>query len=86
MLRGNGCERVRHARFSPWIGGSVSGTGSAVLLAEEEYDSLMETAHLLRSPENAARLFSALERAQRGEGEARTLTEVRAEFGRAEEE
>ncbi len=34
---------------------------SAVLLSEEEYSSLEETAHLLRSPRNAARLRAAHE-------------------------
>lgn len=33
------------------------------LIPESELNSLLETAHLLRSPRNAARLASALERA-----------------------
>jgi len=37
-----------------------------ILLAAEEYDSLAATAHLLSSPQNAARLFAALARARRG--------------------
>jgi antitoxin YefM len=39
--------------------------GDVVLLAADEYDSLAETAHLLSSPQNAARLFEALARARR---------------------
>jgi len=36
--------------------------GDAVLLAKEDYDSLAETAYLLRSPVNAARLLAAVKR------------------------
>lgn len=38
------------------------------LIDADEYESLMETVHLLRSPKNAERLLLALEQAQRGEG------------------
>lgn len=38
--------------------------GNVALIAEEELSSLLETAYLLRSPKNAARLLSALERAK----------------------
>ncbi|MER3555450.1 MAG: prevent-host-death protein [Meiothermus sp.] len=44
-----------------------------------EYESLMETLHLLRSPKNAERLLTALEQANRGEGEKLTLEELRRE-------
>ena len=60
------------------------GAAPVVLLAADEYDGLLETAHLLRSPANAARLLSALERAQSGEDTPRPLDELRAEFDRAE--
>ncbi len=33
---------------------------SAVLMSLEDYDALMETLHLLRSPRNAARLAEAI--------------------------
>jgi antitoxin YefM len=39
----------------------VSKHGSAVLMSKDEYDALMETNYLLRSPRNAQRLTSALE-------------------------
>jgi antitoxin YefM len=52
-----------------------------VLIAAEESDSLSETAHLLSSPENAARLLAALARARKGEGETMTLEELRAAVG-----
>ena len=38
--------------------------GDVALVAADELDGLLETAHLLRSPRNAARLLSALERAR----------------------
>ncbi|WP_448208450.1 type II toxin-antitoxin system Phd/YefM family antitoxin [Azospirillum sp. sgz302134] len=38
----------------------------AVLMDKEEYDGLMETLHLLRSPANAARLLRSIEAADRG--------------------
>jgi antitoxin YefM len=40
--------------------------GDVALIAADELEGLLETAHLLRSPRNAARLLSALECA-RGE-------------------
>ena len=38
-----------------------------VMISEDEYDSLMETLHLLRSPANAARLLRSIEEADKGE-------------------
>jgi antitoxin YefM len=40
--------------------------GDVALVAADELEGLLETAHLLRSPRNAARLLAALQRA-RGE-------------------
>lgn len=37
---------------------------NVAMIAESELNSLVETVHLLRSPENAKRLFSALERSR----------------------
>jgi antitoxin YefM len=39
----------------------------AVVMSLDTYNSLMETVHLLRSPENAAHLQGSLEQADRGE-------------------
>ena len=39
----------------------VSKHGSVVLMSKDEYEALMETGYLLRSPKNAQRLLSALE-------------------------
>ena len=61
------------------------GSAPVVLIAADEYEGLLETAHLLRSPANAARLLSALERAREGSGVPRPLDELRAELESAEE-
>jgi antitoxin YefM len=37
-----------------------------VMISEEEYEGLMETLHLLRSPANAARLLRSIEEADAG--------------------
>jgi len=39
---------------------------SVVLMSEEEYEGLMETVHLLKSPANAARLLRAINEADAG--------------------
>ena len=41
--------------------------GDVALVAAEELESLLETAHLLRSPRNAERLLQALHRSQVGQ-------------------
>lgn len=46
------------------------GRESVALIAADELRSLQETAHLLRSPSNARRLLTALQRALEGGGEA----------------
>jgi len=45
----------------------TSKRGSAVLMSKGEYDALVETAYLLRSPKNARRLIDALESARAGD-------------------
>jgi len=40
---------------------------SVVMVAEAEYDALMETAHLLQSPANAVRLLESIKQANEGE-------------------
>jgi antitoxin YefM len=51
----------------------LSRKGTAFLVPEQEYRSLMELAHLVRSPANAARLFASLEEARHGQVEAHAL-------------
>jgi antitoxin YefM len=40
---------------------------SVVMLSEQEYESILETLHLLRSPTNAAHLQRGLKEAQSGQ-------------------
>jgi antitoxin YefM len=44
-------------------------------LALSEYESLKETAYLLRSPENARRLLASIDRLETGGGIQRDLLE-----------
>ncbi len=53
------------------------------LVAADELQSLMETAHLLRSPKNATRLLAALQRALKNTGRPKDVTQLRAELGLA---
>jgi antitoxin YefM len=46
---------------------------SVVMLSLAEYESLQETAHLLRSPANAKRLLKSIESLERGQGVRRQL-------------
>jgi antitoxin YefM len=46
----------------------TSKRGNAVLIAEEDYDALLETAYLFRSPANARRLLLADDALRRGQG------------------
>lgn len=57
------------------------GHEDVALVPAEELESLVETAHLLRSPKNAARLLSALRRALARKGKAQTVQQLRAELG-----
>jgi len=42
---------------------------------------ILETAHLLRSPTNAERLLTALDRVRKGTGTPQTIDELRSEVG-----
>jgi len=42
------------------------GAASAVVLDKEEYDGIMETLHLLRSPKNAERLLRSIAEVEAG--------------------
>jgi len=42
------------------------GAASAVVLDKEEYDGIMETLHLLRSPKNAERLLRSIAELEAG--------------------
>jgi len=49
------------------------GAASAVVLDKEEYDGIMETLHLLRSPKNAERLLRSIAEAEAGNITAQDL-------------
>ncbi|AVH56774.1 MULTISPECIES: type II toxin-antitoxin system Phd/YefM family antitoxin [Streptomyces] len=51
----------------------VSKNGSAYLVAADEYEALLETSYLLRSPANARRLLRSFQHALDGEYESRGL-------------
>jgi antitoxin YefM len=57
------------------------GHGAVALISANELESLRETAYLLRSPANAARLLTALARARRGGTPPTDLDELRRELG-----
>jgi antitoxin YefM len=57
------------------------GAEDVALVAVAELRSLMETAHLLRSPKNAERLLRALRRAQGRAAKPSTLAELRRDVG-----
>jgi antitoxin YefM len=57
------------------------GHQTMAILPAEELEGLRETAHLLRSPRNAARLLTALQRALRGHTKSIALEDLRAELG-----
>ncbi len=52
-----------------------------VLIAADELASLLETAHLMRSPRNAERLLAALERARQQTVAPQSVEELRREVG-----
>lgn len=50
-----------------------AGHDPVVMVALDDYESLKETAYLLRSPENARRLLSSIDRLEHGGGRSREL-------------
>jgi len=57
------------------------GGEDVALISADELRSLMETAHLLRSPVNAERLLRALKRAQQGAGRSESVEKLRRSIG-----
>lgn len=57
------------------------GEEDVALVSADELESLLETAHLLRSPRNAERLITALGRALRDESSGIPLEQLRSEVG-----
>ncbi|MDQ3402261.1 MAG: type II toxin-antitoxin system prevent-host-death family antitoxin [Actinomycetota bacterium] len=52
-----------------------AGREPVVIVSLDDYQSLKETAYLLRSPENARRLITAIERLESGGGTRHDLAE-----------
>ncbi len=52
-----------------------AGHEPVVIVSLDDYESLKETAYLLRSPENARRLLASIDRLEAGQGQARDLVE-----------
>lgn len=61
------------------------GSEGVALVAASELSSLLETAHLLRSPKNAQRLLTAIRRAQDKTLSPQPLEKLRKEIGLDEE-
>lgn len=57
------------------------GKDDVAMISASELSSLVETAHLLRSPKNAKRLLDALQKAKAHEGIAQSLNDLRNEVG-----
>ena len=57
------------------------GAEDVALISAAELNSLLETAHLLRSPKNAERLLAALARAQRRTTTPQSVEVLRHEVG-----
>ncbi len=56
---------------------------NVAMIAADELEGLVETAHLLRSPRNAQRLLSALDRAMKRKVRSSTPKDLRKELGLA---
>ena len=57
------------------------GSEDVAMIAAEELAGILETAHLLRSPSNAKRLLTALDRVRNLSGAPQTIDELRNEVG-----
>ena len=57
------------------------GNEDVALVAVDELTSLIETAHLLRSPKNAQRLLAALNRARSRKVKPQSIAKLRREIG-----
>ena len=53
-----------------------AGHDPVVIVSLEDYESLRETAYLMRSPTNARRLLDAMERLEGGRGDAHDLIDT----------
>jgi antitoxin YefM len=80
----NVCNRVRDNRETVLI--TRKGEPEVAVIAADELASLQETAYLLRSPKNAVRLLTALNRALARTAKPQTIQDIRRELGLGAEE
>ncbi len=57
------------------------GGEDVAMITADELTGILETAHLLRSPVNAKRLLTALDRARKQSGAPQTIEDLRTEVG-----
>lgn len=57
------------------------GSEDVAMITADELCGILETAHLLRSPANAKRLLSSLERVKKASGAPQTIEELRKDVG-----
>lgn len=57
------------------------GGEDVAMIAADELAGILETAHLLRSPVNAKRLLTALDRVRKQSGTPQTIEDLRTEVG-----
>jgi len=77
------CEEVSSTREPVII--KRRNAADVALVSADELESLLETAHLMRSPKNAERLLAALTRAQTSKLPASTIEELRIKLGLGQE-
>jgi antitoxin YefM len=61
------------------------GKEDVAMISASELGSLLETAHLMRSPKNAQRLLAALQRARENKGTRSSIERLKREVGLGEE-
>lgn len=57
------------------------GREDVAMITADELVGILETAHLLRSPKNARRLLTALDRVRKGSVSPQTIDDLRDEVG-----
>jgi antitoxin YefM len=73
------CSKVAEDREVVYI--TRRSKDDVALIASEELSSLLETVHLLRSPKNAQRLLTALNRALSRTESPQTLSDFKRDVG-----
>ena len=61
------------------------GHEDVIMISADELNSLLETTHLLRSPKNAERLLTALERARSNSEATQSIETFKSELGLTDE-